>query len=107
MAGAIFGQVSVILECNFAVFVEVGMSLSGAGAGFPEIFGQIPEREMYYFSKKMQNASPRWDGEALRGGGAEMTSPRFDYGRIIVESRGQNFVGGTIFGALHPTGWSA
>ena len=33
---------------------------------------------MLYFS--IQNASPRWDEEALRGGGCEMT----DYPRIIV-----------------------
>ena len=33
---------------------------------------------MLYFS--IQNASPRWDGEGLRGGGCEMT----DYRRIIV-----------------------
>ena len=35
---------------------------------------------MFYFS--IQNASPRWDEEGLRGGGCEMT----DYRRMVVES---------------------
>ena len=46
---------------------------------------------MLYFS--IQNASPRWDEEGLRGGGCEMTDyPRIivglcsDYRRMVVES---------------------
>ena len=39
---------------------------------------------MLYFS--IQNASPRWDGEGLRGGGCEMTISCSDYRRNVVES---------------------
>ena len=39
---------------------------------------------MLYFS--IQNASPRWDEEGLRGGGCEMTISWSDYPRIILES---------------------
>ena len=39
---------------------------------------------MLYFS--IQNASPRWDEEGLRGGGCEMTISCSDHGRIVVES---------------------
>ena len=39
---------------------------------------------MLYFS--IQNASPRWDEEGVRGGGCEMTILSSDYVRIIVES---------------------
>ena len=39
---------------------------------------------MLYFS--IQNASPRWDEEGLRGGGCEMTISCSDYPRIILES---------------------
>ena len=46
---------------------------------------------MLYFS--IQNASPRWDGEGLRGGGCEMTIGRrmvlgwsSDGPRMVVES---------------------
>ena len=37
---------------------------------------------MLYFS--IQNASPRWDEEGLRGGGCEMTILSSDHGRIIL-----------------------
>ena len=37
---------------------------------------------MLYFS--IQNASPRWDEEGLRGGGCEMTISWSDYPRIIL-----------------------
>ena len=37
---------------------------------------------MLYFS--IQNASPRWDEEGLRGGGCEMTISCSDHGRIIL-----------------------
>ena len=36
---------------------------------------------MLYFS--IQNASPRWDEEGLRGGGCEMTISWSDYPRIV------------------------
>ena len=36
---------------------------------------------MLYFS--IQNASPRWDEEGLRGGGCEMTILSSDYVRIL------------------------
>ena len=46
---------------------------------------------MFYFY--IQNASPRWDEEGLRGGGCEMTDYRriivglsSDYPRMVVES---------------------
>ena len=39
---------------------------------------------MLYFS--IQNASPRWDEEGLRGGGCEMTDLSSDYRRIVAES---------------------
>ena len=39
---------------------------------------------MLYFS--IQNASPRWDEEGLRGGGCEMTISCSDHARIILES---------------------
>ena len=39
---------------------------------------------MLYFS--IQNASPRWDEEGLRGGGCEMTILSSDHARIMVES---------------------
>ena len=39
---------------------------------------------MLYFS--IQNASPRWDEEGLRGGGCEMTISCPDYPRMVVES---------------------
>ena len=68
---------------------------------------------MLYFS--IQNASPRWDGEGLRGGGCEMTISCSDYVRIILESsfywRKQfmefplksgtaDFVAGAVFGEV-------
>ena len=37
---------------------------------------------MLYFS--IQNASPRWDEEGLRGGGCEMTISCSDHARIMV-----------------------
>ena len=37
---------------------------------------------MLYFS--IENASPRWDEEGLRGGGCEMTISWSDHGRIMV-----------------------
>ena len=49
-----------------AVFGEVGVSLFAASV----------------FS--IQNASPRWDEEGLRGGGCEMTILCSDYVRIIL-----------------------
>ena len=64
---------------------------------------------MLYFS--IQNASPRWDGEGLRGGGCEMTIGR----RMVVESSfywrkqfrdfplksgTQDFVAGAVFGEV-------
>ena len=39
---------------------------------------------MLYFS--IQNASPRWDEEGLRGGGCEMTISCSDHARIMVGS---------------------
>ena len=45
-------------------------------------FDRWPEREMLYFS--IQNASPRWDEEGLRGGGCEMTILSSDHARIIL-----------------------
>ena len=36
---------------------------------------------MLYFS--IQNASPRWDEEGLRGGGCEMTISCSDHARIV------------------------
>ena len=50
---------------------------------------------MLYFS--IQNASPRWDEEGLRGGGCEMT----DYRRIIVGwSSNRLYIGGSNSGIL-------
>ena len=58
---------------------------------------------MLYFS--IQNASPRWDEEGLRGGGCEMTISCSDYPRIILESFQCNlelkdFVAGAVFGEV-------
>lgn len=60
VAGAIFGQVSVILECNFAVFGQVGMSLFGAGAAFPEILAKFRTAGCANFPKKCK--TPLQDG---------------------------------------------
>ena len=56
---------------------------------------------MLYFS--IQNASPRWDEEGLRGGGCEMTIYRriilgwsSDYPRMVVES--SLYIGGSNSG---------
>ena len=44
---------------------------------------------MLYFS--IQNASPRWDDEGLRGGGCEMTILSSDYVRIILGMSSKQF----------------
>ena len=48
---------------------------------------------MLYFS--IQNASPRWDEEGLRGGGCEMTILSSDHARIMVE---RLYIGGRYSG---------
>ena len=49
---------------------------------------------MLYFST--QNASPRWDGEGLRGGGCEMTISCSDHARIILGLSSNRFsIGGS------------
>ena len=49
---------------------------------------------MLYFS--IQNSSPRWDEEGLRGGGCEMTISCSDHGRIMVGlSSNRLYIGGS------------
>ena len=49
---------------------------------------------MLYFS--IQNASPSWDEEGLRGGGCEMTNSCSDHGRIILGwSSNRLYIGGS------------
>ena len=49
---------------------------------------------MLYFS--IQNASPRWDEEGLRGGGCEMTISCSDHARIMVGlSSNRLYIGGS------------
>ena len=49
---------------------------------------------MLYFS--IQNASPRWDEEGLRGGGYEMTISCSDHARIMVGlSSNRLYIGGS------------
>ena len=49
---------------------------------------------MLYFS--IQNASPRWDEEGLRGGGCEMTILSSDHPRIILGlSSNRLYIGGS------------
>ena len=64
-----------------AVFGEVGVLLFVAGAAFREILIDSRSAKCCIFQYK--NASPRWDEEGLRGGGCEMTISWSDCRRIV------------------------